>query len=55
MCVNGLANLLVRSRKSLREDCKPERIVQSGHSMQGNPKTIQEVRRILLEHGEKMP
>jgi hypothetical protein len=27
-----------------------EKIVHSGHSMQGNPETIQEVKRILIEH-----
>ncbi|HEU5464972.1 MAG TPA: hypothetical protein VFV82_12640, partial [Candidatus Binatia bacterium] len=29
-----------------------EKIVHSGHSMQGNPETIQEVKRILMEHAE---
>lgn len=32
-----------------------EKIVHSGHSMQGNPETIQEVKRILFEHAAKMP
>jgi pimeloyl-ACP methyl ester carboxylesterase len=29
-----------------------EKIVRSGHSMQGNPETIQEVKRILMEHAQ---
>ena len=29
-----------------------EMIVHSGHSMQGNPETIQEVKRILFEHAK---
>jgi pimeloyl-ACP methyl ester carboxylesterase len=32
-----------------------EKIVNSAHSMQGNPETIQEVKRILIEHAKKMP
>jgi len=32
-----------------------EKIVRSGHSMQGNPETIQEVKRILFEHANKLP
>lgn len=32
-----------------------EKIVNSAHSMQGNPETIQEVKRILVEHAKKMP
>ena len=31
-----------------------EKIVRSGHSMQGNPETIQEVKRILIEHAQKI-
>jgi len=27
-----------------------ELIVESGHSVQGNPEAIEEIRRILLEH-----
>jgi hypothetical protein len=30
-----------------------ELVVRSGHSCQGNPATIEEVRRILLEHLRK--
>ena len=32
-----------------------EKIVNSAHSMQGNPETIQEVKRILLEHAKTLP
>src|SRR5258705_4417498 len=32
-----------------------ERIVHSAHSMQGNPETIQEVKRILIEHAKSLP
>lgn len=32
-----------------------EKIVRSGHSVQGNPETILEVKRILHEHAEKLP
>ena len=32
-----------------------EKIVHSGHSMQGNPETIQEVKRILVEHAGTLP
>ena len=32
-----------------------EKIVHSAHSMQGNPETIQEVKRILLEHAKTLP
>ena len=32
-----------------------EKIVRSGHSMQGHPETIQEVKRILLEHANRLP
>ncbi|MGH7795193.1 MAG: esterase/lipase family protein [Candidatus Binatia bacterium] len=32
-----------------------EKIVHSGHSMQGNPETIQEVKRILIEHANSLP
>ena len=31
-----------------------EKIVRSGHSMQGNPETIQEVKRILMEHAKTL-
>ena len=27
-----------------------EKIVRSGHSVQGNPEAIQEIKRILIEH-----
>ena len=32
-----------------------EKIVNSSHSMQGNPETIQEVKRILMEHANSLP
>jgi pimeloyl-ACP methyl ester carboxylesterase len=32
-----------------------EKIVASPHSMQGHPETIQEIKRILIEHVRKMP
>jgi hypothetical protein len=32
-----------------------EKIVRSSHSVQGNPETIQEVKRILLEHASALP
>jgi pimeloyl-ACP methyl ester carboxylesterase len=32
-----------------------ERVVRSGHSTQGHPETIEEVRRILLQHLQKQP
>jgi hypothetical protein len=32
-----------------------EKIVPSAHSMQGNPETIQEVKRILIEHANSPP
>jgi len=32
-----------------------EKIVRSSHSVQGNPETIQEVKRILAEHADTLP
>jgi hypothetical protein len=32
-----------------------EKIVRSGHSVQGNPETIMEVKRILHEHRKGLP
>jgi hypothetical protein len=32
-----------------------EKVVRSDHSTQGNPETIEEVRRILLEHADAAP
>ncbi len=37
------------------EGVESEKVVRSGHSSQGHPKTIEEVRRILLRHLEKQP
>jgi hypothetical protein len=30
-----------------------EKVVRSGHSVHGNPETIQEVKRILFEHAKQ--
>jgi pimeloyl-ACP methyl ester carboxylesterase len=32
-----------------------EKVVRSGHSTQGNPETIQEIKRILIEHAKAFP
>jgi pimeloyl-ACP methyl ester carboxylesterase len=40
----------VQYRSAHMEGAASEKIVRSGHSMQGHPDTIEEVRRILLEH-----
>ncbi len=37
------------------EGVESEKIVNSPHSMQGNPETIQEVKRILLKHASSLP
>ena len=37
------------------EGVESEKIVNSPHSMQGNPETIQEVKRILLKHAKSLP
>ncbi len=37
------------------EGVESEKIVNSPHSMQGNPETIQEVKRILIEHINRRP
>ncbi len=37
------------------EGVESEKIVNSPHSMQGNPETIQEVKRILIEHANSLP
>src|SRR6266850_359550 len=37
------------------EGVESEKIVNSPHSMQGNPETIQEVKRILMEHANSLP
>jgi hypothetical protein len=41
---------VVRHRSAHLEAVDPELIVQSGHSVQGNPEAIEEIRRIPLEH-----
>jgi hypothetical protein len=30
-----------------------EKVVRSGHSVQGNPEAIQEIKRILIEHAKE--
>ena len=37
------------------EGVESEKIVNSPHSMQGNPETIQEVKRILIKHAKSLP
>ena len=37
------------------EGVESEKIVNSPHSMQGNPETIQEVKRILIKHANSSP
>jgi len=41
---------VVRYRSAHLEAADSELIVRSGHSVQGNPEAIEEIRRILLEH-----
>jgi pimeloyl-ACP methyl ester carboxylesterase len=41
---------VVAYRSAHIEEAKSELIVRSKHSMQGNPQTIEEIRRILFEH-----
>ena len=36
------------------EGVESEKIVRSGHSVQGNPEAIQEIKRILIEHAERL-
>jgi pimeloyl-ACP methyl ester carboxylesterase len=43
---------VVKYKSAHLEAVASEKIVRSGHSTQGNPDTIREVRRILLEHVE---
>ncbi|MGE5305138.1 MAG: hypothetical protein ACM3TN_17650, partial [Alphaproteobacteria bacterium] len=37
------------------EGVASEKVVHSGHSTQGHPETIEEVKRILIEHLGKQP
>jgi len=46
----GLHDGVVAYRSAHLEGVESEKIVQSSHSLQSNPATIQEVRRILREH-----
>jgi len=41
---------VVEYKSAYQEGVESEYIVRSGHSCQGHPLTIEEVRRILLEH-----
>jgi hypothetical protein len=43
---------VVKYKSAHLEAVASEKIVRSSHSTQGNPETIREVRRILLEHVE---
>jgi hypothetical protein len=43
---------VVKYKSAHLEGVASEKIVHSGHSTQGHPETILEVRRILLEHVE---
>jgi hypothetical protein len=42
---------VVQYRSAHLEDVESELVVRSEHSVQGNPIAIEEIRRILLEHG----
>ena len=46
---------VVRYSSAHIEGVESEKIVRSDHSTQGNPQTIEEVRRILLEHAAAAP
>jgi len=50
----GLNDGVVAYRSAHLEGVGSEKIVQSSHSLQSNPATIQEVRRILREHVDAM-
>ena len=50
----GLNDGVVAYRSAHLEGVESEKIVQSSHSLQSNPATIQEVRRILREHVDAM-
>ena len=41
---------VVSYRSAHLDEAVSERIVRSGHSVQGHPEAIEEIRRILLEH-----
>ena len=44
------ADGVVKYKSAHLDDVESERVVRSGHSCQGHPDTIEEVRRILREH-----
>ena len=44
------ATAFVSYRSAHLDGVASELIVESGHSVQGNPEAIEEIRRILLEH-----
>ena len=52
LLVNRLEDGVVTYKSAHLEGVASEKIVRSGHSTQGHPDTILEVRRILLEHVE---
>jgi hypothetical protein len=47
---HGLADGVVRYKSAHLDGVESERVVRSGHSCQGHPDTIEEVRRILRLH-----
>jgi pimeloyl-ACP methyl ester carboxylesterase len=47
------ADGMVRYKSAHIDGVASEKVVRSGHSTQGNPETIQEVKRILMEHTEQ--
>jgi hypothetical protein len=46
------ADGVVKYKSAHLRNVDSERVVRSGHSCQGHPATIEEVRRILREHAE---
>ena len=51
----GWGDGVVKYSSAHIDGVESEKIVHSGHSMQGNPETIQEVKRILIEHTNSLP
>jgi hypothetical protein len=48
--LRGLSDGVVRYESAHLEGVGSEKVVQSSHSMQAQPETILEIRRILREH-----
>jgi hypothetical protein len=46
---------VVKYKSAHIDGVESEKIVRSSHSVQGNPETIQEVKRILVEHLKGLP